>query len=77
MIPSRHLDAGLLGLTLMGVLMALALDRGQVEALQWIALGFAPYFGAVGGSAYARHNGAREPSGGVTQEAPTRESQEP
>lgn len=72
MLPSRHLDAALLGATLMGILMALAMDRGRVEALQWIGIGFAPFFAAIGGSAWARHNGAQEPSGG---RVPTREGE--
>lgn len=84
-LPSRHLDAARLGLAV-GALLILAtltlcwhygveVDGGTVFAA--VGAFLSSYLLAVGGSAYARHNGAREPSGGVTQEAPTRPQEAP
>ena len=65
MIPSRHVTAVLwLGL-LMGTVMSYALALHHPDAVAGIGIGFGAAFAALGGSAYARHNGAKEPSGGV------------
>jgi hypothetical protein len=64
-IPSRHVTAVLWVAWLQAAVMFAALAWEQPEALAGIGIGFGAAFVALGGSAYARHNGAKEPSGGV------------
>jgi len=76
-LPSRHIDAAKLGLAVGSLLwLALVSLDAPVEVYAPVGAFLGAYLLAVGGSAYARHNGAREPSGGLTtrptlpQEAP-------
>ena len=64
-LPSRHVSAVLWLGWLMAAVMVAALAWGHPDAVAGIGVGFGAAFLALGGSAVARHNGAREPSGGA------------
>ena len=71
MIPSRHLDAARLGLAVGSLLwLALVSLHAPVEVYAPAGAFLGAYLVAVGGSAAARHYGAREPSGGAPLPAP-------